>query len=50
MSDGEAERDESSVTTIIGVDKDDSTKTAKIAVNPDVDSSGLPGLIVQVAE
>ena len=46
----EAERDENSVTTIIGVDKADLETPAKIAVNPDVDSSGIPGLIVEVAE
>lgn len=47
---GEAERDENRVPTIIGVSKDDLTTPTKIAVNPDVESSGLPGLLVEVAE
>ena len=46
----EAERDENSVTTIIGVDKADLETPAKIAVTPNVDGSGLPGLVVEIAE
>lgn len=46
----EGEKDSNFVTTLIGVDKDDLETPAKIAVNPDVDDSGLPGLIVEVAE
>lgn len=46
----EAELDENFVTTVIGVDKDDLVTPVKIAVNPDVDGSGKPGLKVEVAE
>jgi len=45
----DAERDDNRVTTLIGVDKDDFEKTAKIAVNPDSDGADTPGLIVEVA-
>lgn len=44
----EAERDENRVTTLIGVDKDDLETPVKIAVNPDSDGAGTPGLIVEV--
>ncbi len=46
----EAIRDENRVVTMIGVNKNDLETTEKIAVNPDVDGSGLPGLVVEVAE
>ncbi len=46
----EAERDENFVPTLIGVDKADLEAPAKIAVNPDVDGSGLPGLVLEIAE
>lgn len=44
----EAKRDPNFVTTLIGVDKDDLKTPENIAVNPDVDGSGIPGLIVEV--
>ena len=45
----EAERDDNFVPTLIGVDKDDLETPEKIAVNPDVDGSGIPGLVVEVS-
>lgn len=45
----DAERDENFVPTMIGVDKDDEDDTAKIAINPDSDGAGTPGVIVEVA-
>ncbi len=46
----EAEKDPNFVSTLIGVSSADLKTPAKIAVNPDVDGSGLPGLVVEVAE
>lgn len=45
----EAERDDNFVTTLIGVSSVDLETPALIAVNPDSDGSGTPGLIVEVA-
>ena len=44
----EAERDDNRVTTMIGVDKDDLETPEKIAVNPDSDGAGTPGVVVEV--
>jgi len=46
----DAPRDENRVTTLIGVDKDDLITPVPIAVNPDSDGAGTPGLIVEVVE
>ena len=46
----EAERDENRITTLIGVSKLDLETPVNIAVNPDVDGAGTPGLIVEVGE
>ena len=46
----EAERDENRVTTLIGVDKDDLETPEKIAVNPDVDGEGTPGLVIDTVD
>ncbi len=46
----DAEHDPNFVPTLIGVSSADLETPAKIAVNPDVDESGLPGLVVEVAE
>lgn len=46
----DSKRDENRVTTLIGVDKDDLETPTPIAVNPDSDGAGTPGLIVEVAE
>ncbi len=45
----EAERDENRVPTMIGVSNVDLETPTKIAINPDVDGSGTPGLLVEVA-
>ena len=48
--DDDAELDDNAIPTMIGVDKDDFDNTAKIAVNPDSDGAGTPGIIVEVSE
>ena len=45
----ESERDENRVTTIIGVSSVDLSTPTNIAVNPDADGAGTPGVVVEVA-
>ncbi len=45
----EAEKDDNRNPTMIGVDKGDLDTPELVAVDPDSNSSGLPGVIVEVA-
>ena len=44
-----AKKDENRVVAVIGVSKVDLKTPVRIAVNPDVDGAGTPGLVVEVA-
>ena len=46
----EAERDDNREPTKLGVSDVDLETPAKLAVNPDSDGAGTPGVIVEVAE
>jgi hypothetical protein len=46
----EAERDENREPTLIGVSDVNLEIPAKVAVNPDSDGAGTPGVVVEVAD
>ena len=46
----DAPREENRVPVLIGVDKDDLTVPVPIAVNPDADGAGTPGLMVEIPD
>lgn len=49
MATGEAERDDNFVPTMIGVSSADLETVTKVAVNPDSDGAGTPGVVVEVS-
>ena len=45
----DSERDENREPTLIGVSDVDLESPAKLAINPDSDGAGTPGVVVEVA-